>query len=69
LRTASDLARRVLGSACASSTGFPRPATRIHVVDEMARDRYIDMGYRRLLIANEYDGREFHRSDGDRGHG
>lgn len=40
--------------------GFPRPTTQIHVIDDFGRDRYFDMGYRELLIASEYDGREFH---------
>ncbi|MGH1561159.1 hypothetical protein [Mumia sp. DW29H23] len=43
--------------------GFPRPATQLHVVDELGRNRYFDMGYRELLVASEYDGREFHTTD------
>ncbi|KAA1425109.1 hypothetical protein FE697_004325 [Mumia zhuanghuii] len=48
--------------------GFPRPKTQIHVLDEWGRDRYFDLGYRHLLIASEYDGREHHTTDDDTDH-
>ncbi|TNC49715.1 hypothetical protein [Mumia zhuanghuii] len=48
--------------------GLPRPTTQLHVVDEWGRDRYFDLGYRHLLVASEYDGREFHTTDEDRAH-
>ncbi|QMW66687.1 hypothetical protein H4N58_01555 [Mumia sp. ZJ1417] len=51
-----------------TDAGFPRPRTRLHVVDEWGRDRYFDMGYRELLIASEYDGREFHTTDAAKAH-
>ncbi|MGJ9412139.1 type IV toxin-antitoxin system AbiEi family antitoxin domain-containing protein [Aeromicrobium sp. CF4.19] len=40
--------------------GFPTPELQIVVVDAMGVERRLDMGYRRLLVASEYDGREFH---------
>ncbi|MBW9207433.1 hypothetical protein KV097_15935 [Mumia sp. zg.B17] len=40
--------------------GFPRPQTQILVTDAWGRDRRFDMGYLHLLLAAEYDGREFH---------
>ncbi|PRZ41729.1 hypothetical protein CLV47_10888 [Antricoccus suffuscus] len=49
--------------------GFPRPDLQICINDrngvEIAR---IDMGYKSLRIASEYDGKEFHTSTADREH-
>lgn len=45
--------------------GLPRPSTQLHVVDEWGSDRWFDLGYRHLLVASEYDGREFHTTDDD----
>lgn len=43
--------------------GFPRPETQIPVYDEFADPfAYLDMGWRDLMIAVEYDG-EHHRTD------
>ncbi len=37
-------------------------------MDEWGRDRWFDLGYRHLLVASEYDGREFHTTDDDVAH-
>lgn len=49
--------------------GFPRPDLQIRIDDrnglEIAR---LDMGYKSLRIAAEYDGKEFHTTSEDRAH-
>ncbi len=51
--------------SCSSTAGFPRPETQIPVLDDYGYPfAYLDMGWRDLKIAVEYDG-EHHRTDTD----
>jgi len=43
--------------------GFPRPEPQYEVVDDFGRSYFLDLPYPELLIAAEYDGREFHTDD------
>lgn len=44
--------------------GLPQPELQIWVTDHLGVRRYrLDMGYRRFMIAMEYDGEEFHGPD------
>lgn len=42
--------------------GFPRPVPQFEVIDADWRSRWLDLAYPELLVAIEYDGREFHTS-------
>ncbi len=46
--------------------GFPRPTLQHRVVDSYGVERRLDMAYEGMLVASEYDGREFHTADSDR---
>jgi hypothetical protein len=46
--------------------GFPRPHLQFPVVDSYGVERRLDMAYEGLLVASEYDGREFHTAESDR---
>ena len=46
--------------------GFPRPEPQFEVVGEDGRARFFDHAYPELLIATEYDGREFHTDKADK---
>lgn len=48
--------------------GFPPPEPQFEVVDDFGQTFYLDLPYPELLIATEFDGREFHTSDGHRAH-
>ena len=48
--------------------GFPRPVIQFHLQDRLGFDRCLDLAYPELLIAIEYDGREFHTAEADRAH-
>ena len=48
--------------------GFPRPEPQYEVMDEFGNARFFDLAYPELLIAVEYDGREFHTAGADRSH-
>ncbi len=48
--------------------GFPPPTCQHEVFDEQGNARYFDHAYPELLIAAEYDGREFHTAASDRDH-
>jgi len=45
--------------------GFPRPQLQFPVVDSYGVGRRLDMAYEGLLVASEYDGREFHTAESD----
>ncbi|ACQ79998.1 conserved hypothetical protein [Beutenbergia cavernae DSM 12333] len=45
--------------------GFPRPELQLEMKDGDGVPRFFDMAYEELLIASEYDGREFHTADTD----
>lgn len=48
--------------------GFPPPEPQFEVVDDMGRSFFLDLPYPELLIATEFDGREFHTADEHRVH-
>lgn len=48
--------------------GFGPPTPQYEVFDEEGNARYFDHAYPELLIAVEYDGREFHTARADRDH-
>lgn len=48
--------------------GFPPPVPQFEVVDGQGMSRRLDLAYPEILIASEYDGREFHTRDADRAH-
>jgi hypothetical protein len=45
--------------------GFPRPESQLEIVDAAGVRRFLDLGYRRLKVGIEYDGRQFHTADPD----
>lgn len=48
--------------------GFPPPDPQFEVTDDFGRSFFIDLPYPELLIATEYDGREFHTAQHHREH-
>lgn len=48
--------------------GFPPPQPQFEVLDDFGRSMFIDLPYPDLLIATEFDGREFHTADAHRAH-
>jgi hypothetical protein len=40
--------------------GFPMPESQHEVVDDLGRVRRLDLAYPEILVASEFDGREFH---------
>lgn len=48
--------------------GFAIPRPQWEVVDRDGNTRYLDLAYPEVLIAVEYDGREFHTADQDSAH-
>jgi hypothetical protein len=48
--------------------GFPPPEPQFEVVDHHGRSYFLDLPYPDLLIASEYDGREFHLDERDVAH-
>lgn len=48
--------------------GFPPPEPQFEVVDDLGRSFFLDLPYPELLIATEFDGREFHTTAGHRAH-
>lgn len=48
--------------------GFPAPEPQFEILDGNGIPRWFDLAYPELLIASEYDGREFHTTDHDREH-
>ncbi|MEJ7635709.1 hypothetical protein [Aeromicrobium sp.] len=48
--------------------GFPPPDPQHEVIDDFGRSFFIDLPYPELLIATEFDGREFHTAQHHREH-
>lgn len=48
--------------------GFPPPEPQFEVVDDFGQSFYLDLPYPELLIATEFDGREFHTAVGHLAH-
>lgn len=48
--------------------GFPRPKPQHHIVDAFGHEYFLDLAYPELLIASEYDGREFHTDEIHKSH-
>ncbi|MCL3818515.1 hypothetical protein [Aeromicrobium wangtongii] len=45
--------------------GFPVPRAQVEIVDAAGGLRYLDLAYVKRRVAIEFDGRQFHTSDGD----
>ncbi len=48
--------------------GFPPPVPQFEVVDHHGSRFFLDLAYPEMLIASEYDGKEFHTDPRDRAH-
>lgn len=48
--------------------GLPKPESQVEVEDAAGRQRFLDLAYRRRMVAVEYDGRGFHTAARDEQH-